>query len=95
MTVGARWTETALPAEVSQAAYFWRTLAGERRNVTADLAVARESLHALKDGQQVLGLRAMARARCRVRELQHQLFELDGLIAALDSRFALQESAER
>jgi hypothetical protein len=59
------------------------------------LAHARERLRALTEGNQVLGLRGMARARAKVRELENQLRELDRLIAALDRRFAARWSADR
>jgi hypothetical protein len=43
---------------------------------------------ALTEGSEVLGFRGMATARSRVRELEHQVRELDRLNGALDRRFA-------
>jgi hypothetical protein len=40
------------------------------------------------EGEQVVGLRAMARMRFDVRELKAKKTELDRLIAALDRRFS-------
>jgi hypothetical protein len=47
------------------------------------------------DGQQMLGLRGMVRARFKVRELETRQRELDRLIAALDRRFSAMWSAGR
>jgi len=88
VTVVARWAETARAADGSQAAYFSRTLADEREMVTAKLTEARDRLHALTDGQQVLGLRGMARARFKVRELERQIHALNRMIGALDRRYS-------
>ena len=88
-------TETARAADVSQAAYFRGTLADERETAATNLAQARERLRALTEGSEVLGFRGMVRARSRVGELEHQVRELDRLIAALDRRFAAQWSADR
>jgi hypothetical protein len=88
VTVEVRWAETARAADASQAAYFRGTLADERETANADLAAARDRLRVLTVGNQVLGLRAMARARAKVRQLEGQLRELDRLIGALDRRFA-------
>jgi hypothetical protein len=95
VSVEARWTETARAADASQAAYFRGTLADEREAAATELAQARERLGALAEGNQVVGLRGMTRARSRVRELEHQLRELDRLISALDRRFAARWSADR
>ena len=75
-------------AETSQAAYFRGVLSGERDQVAADLLRSRFQLRACVDGEKVVGLRAMARMRSEVRDLESQLCEVDRLIAALDRRFA-------
>jgi hypothetical protein len=95
VSVEVRWAEAARAADASQAAYFRGTLADERATAAAALATARERLRVLTEGKQVLGLRGMARARFKVRELDHQVRELDRLISALDRRFAALWSAER
>jgi hypothetical protein len=82
-----RWAETTRAADASQAAYFRGVLADDREDTSGDLTAARQRLRELTDGQQVLGLRGMARARLKVRELENQVRELDRLIAALDRRF--------
>jgi hypothetical protein len=89
-----RWAEMTRAADVSQAAYFRGTLADDRETVTADLAGARDRLRALTEGKQILGLRGMARARFKVRELEYELRESDRLIGALDRRFAAMWSDE-
>jgi hypothetical protein len=94
VSVEARW-EAARAADVSQAAYFRGVLADERETATTELAHARERLRAVTEGNQVVGFRGMTRARSRVRELEHQLRELDRLISALDRRFAARWSADR
>lgn len=94
MTVELRWANTGRAADASQAAYFRRALADERQIIAADLVGARERLQALTQGQQVLGLRGMSRARSKVRELEGQLRELDRLMGALDRRFAALWAAE-
>lgn len=95
MSVEVRWAETSRAADVSQAAYFRETLADERETAGTELTHARERLRELTDGGQVVGFRAMARARSRVRELELHVRELDRLIAALDRRFAARWSADR
>jgi prefoldin subunit 5 len=40
------------------------------------------------EGEQVVGLRTMARMRSEVRELEAEKSEFDRLIAALDRRFS-------
>ena len=95
MTVERRWAETARAADASQAAYFRGALASERETLNADLAAARGRLSVLTDGNQVLGLRSMARARSSVRELETQVRELDRLISAIDRRFSARWSADR
>lgn len=69
-------------------------LADEREDTTAGLTIARERLRDSMDGKQMLGLRGMARARFKVRELETKQRELDRLIAAL-GRFSAMWSAGR
>ncbi|MFL6087955.1 MAG: hypothetical protein ACJ74F_33185 [Mycobacterium sp.] len=95
MSVEVRWSETTRAADASQAAYFRGALADEREDTTAGLTIARERLRDLMDGKQMLGLRGMARARFKVRELETKQRELDRLIAALDRRFSAMWSAGR
>jgi len=83
--------ETARAADASQGAYFRAALACERETVNADLAAA---LRVLTEGNQVLGLGGMARARSNVRELENEVRELDRLISALDLRFSARWSAD-
>lgn len=90
-----RWAETTRAADAYQAAYFRGVLADERQNITADLTAARDRLRDLTDGKQVLGLRGMARARFKVRDLETRQRETDRLIAALDRRFSAMWSAGR
>jgi hypothetical protein len=78
----------ARAADSSQAAYFRGVLADEREQVGSDLARSRVRLRACVDGEQVVGLRTMARIRSDVRELEAKQRHLDRLIAALDRRFS-------
>ena len=87
MTVEVRWPQADV-ANASQAAYFRAALSNERRTVTAALDQAETRLRACVERQELLGLRGMARARFRVRELEHQVHELDRMIAALDRRYS-------
>jgi hypothetical protein len=95
VSVEVQWTQTARAADASQAAYFRVTLADERETATTELDQARERLGVLTEGNQVVGLRGMTRARSTVRGLEAQARELDRLIAALDRRFAARWSTER
>jgi hypothetical protein len=81
-------------ADASQGAYFRGFLADERAQVAGDLVRSRARLRDSVEGQQVVGLRAMARMRFEVRELEARKRELDRLIAALDRRFSRQWSRE-
>lgn len=72
----------------SQAAYFRGFLAGERELVVGGLAQSRVRPRQCVDGEQVVGLRAMARRRFEVRDLETELRDLNRLIAALDRRFS-------
>ena len=67
----------------------------ERCSLDVEQYEARERLRDLMDGKQMLGLRGMARARFKVRELETKQRELDRLIAALDRRFSAMWSAGR
>jgi hypothetical protein len=75
-------------ADASQAAYFRGLLADQREETTSELARSRARLRECMAGEQVVGLRAMARMRTDVRELEAKRRELDLLIAALDRRFS-------
>ena len=88
MTVGVQWEGAARAADASQGAYFRGFLADEREQVADDLVRSRARLRDCVEGQQVVGLRAMARMRFEVRELEARKRELDRLIAALDRRFS-------
>jgi hypothetical protein len=85
----------AQAADASQAGYFRGTLADECQAVTTDLSHARERLDALTEGNQVVRLRGMSRARFKVRELETELREFNRLIGALDRRFSALWSVER
>jgi hypothetical protein len=54
----------------------------------AAFAQSRVRLRQCVDGEQVVGLRAMARRRFEVRELETKLRDLNRLIAVLDRRFS-------
>ena len=71
--------------------YFQETLAAEYESATADLACARESLREVTEGH-VVGYRAAARARAKVRHRQYQVFELERLLAGLDRRFGTRSA---
>lgn len=88
MTVGVQWVGATRAADASQGAYFRGFLADEREQVANDLIRGRARLRVCVEGQQVVGLRAMARMRFEVRELEARKRELDRLIAALDRRFS-------
>jgi hypothetical protein len=88
VTVAVLGAETARAADASQAAYFRASLADERQTVSAQLRQAKARLRACTEHQETVGLRGMARARFRVRDLESQLLELDRMIIALDRRFA-------
>ena len=65
-----------------------RSSKAEREQVAKDLQASRSRLHHCVGGGQVVGLRAMARARFEVRDLDARRRELDRMIAALDCRFS-------
>ena len=88
MTVGVQWVGGTLAADASQAAYFRGLLADEREDTVSDLARCHTRLRECKEGDQVIGLRAMARMRFEIRELEAKKRELDRLVAALDRRFS-------
>ncbi|RDH78088.1 hypothetical protein DVS77_12085 [Mycolicibacterium moriokaense] len=63
-------------------------LLDQRTQFDSELAQLRIRLRELIEGDVVVGLRAMARARRAVRECEAQKNETDRLIAALDQRFS-------
>lgn len=77
----------ARTADASQAAYFRSVLADERVQLASELARSRAHLRACSEGERVIGLRAMARARSETRELEARSRELERLLARLDQRF--------
>jgi hypothetical protein len=92
VTVGVQWVGATRPADASQASYFRGLLADQREQTVSDLERSRARLHECMTGEQVVGLRALARMRFDVRELEAKKRELDRLIAALDRRFSAQWS---
>ena len=95
MTVGVQWTDATQAADAAQASYFRGFLADEREHVVSeDLARSQAWLRECVDGEQVVGLRATARMRHEVRELEAKQRELTRLIAALDRRFSARWSRE-
>ena len=92
MTVGVQWVGAPRAADASQAGYFRGLLADEREETVSDLALSRARLRGCMAGKHVVGLRAMARMRSDVRELETKRRELDRLIAALDRRFSARWS---
>jgi hypothetical protein len=82
------WVGATRGADASQAAYFRALLAHQREETASDLARSRDRLRDGVTGGQVVGLRAMARMRSEVRELEAKKRDLDRLIAALDQRFS-------
>ena len=87
MTVGVQWTGSN-GADAAQAAYFRGFLVDVREEVASELARSRARLREVVEGDSVVGLRAMARARFDVRESEAKHNELNRLIAALDRRFS-------
>jgi hypothetical protein len=75
----------AAAADFSQAEYFRGFLFDEREEVAVELAASRRRLQGCVQGGQVVGFRAMSRARYEVRDLEVQHRELDRMIAALDT----------
>jgi hypothetical protein len=88
VTVGVQWVNATRAADASQAAYFRGLLADQREETVSDLERSRTRLRECMAGDQVVGLRAMARMRFDVRELEAKTSELDRLIAGLDRRFS-------
>jgi hypothetical protein len=62
--------------------YFRGLLADQREETVSHLARSRTELRECMAGEQVVGLRTMARMRSEVRELEAKKSELDRLIAA-------------
>ncbi|WP_207767378.1 hypothetical protein, partial [Mycolicibacterium agri] len=94
-TVEVRLPAESRAADASQAAYFRVALTDERQTVTAALDQAETRLRACVERQELVGLRGMARARLQVRELKHQVLQLDRMIAALDRRYSASWSDGR
>jgi hypothetical protein len=88
MTVGVQWVGATRAADASQAAYFRGLLADQREESMNALARSHARLRECTAGEQVVGLRTMARIRSDVRELEAKKRELDRLISALDRRFS-------
>jgi hypothetical protein len=88
VTVGVQWVGVTRAADASQAAYFRGLLADQRGETMSELARSRARLRDCTAGEQVIGLRAMARMRSDVREFETKKRELGRLIAALDRRFS-------
>ena len=88
MTIGVQWVGATLAADASQAVYFRGLLADQREETVSHLARSRTQLRECMAGEQVVGLRTMARTRSEVRELEAKKGELNRLIAALDRRFS-------
>jgi hypothetical protein len=88
VTVGVQWVGATRAADASQAAYFRGVLADQREETMGELTRSHARLRDRMTGEQVVGLRAMARMRIDVRELEAKKRELDRLIAALDRRFS-------
>ncbi len=94
MTVGVQWVGATRAADASQAAYFRGLLADQREETMSELARSRARLRDRTAGEQVIGLRAMARMRSDVREFEAKKRELDRLIGALDRRFSALRSQQ-
>jgi hypothetical protein len=88
VTVGVQWVRATLAGDASQAVYFRGFLVDQREQMVSHLARSRTQLRECMEGEQVVGLRTMARIRSEVRELEAKKSELDRLIAALDRRFS-------
>jgi hypothetical protein len=88
VTVGVQWVRATLAADASQAVYFRGLLVDQREEMVGHLTRSRIQLRECMEGEQVVGLRTMARMRSVVRELEAKKSELDRLIAALDRRFS-------
>jgi hypothetical protein len=83
-----QWVSAMRAADALQAAYFRRLLADEREQTVSHLAHSHARLRECMAGEQVIGLRAMARMRSEVRELEAKQRELDRLVAVVDRRFS-------
>lgn len=88
MTVEFAGARAHRAADAAQAASFRACLVEERKAVALALVDSLVRLRACTEGEVVVGLRGMARARLRVRELQDKQRELDQLISGLDRRFS-------
>jgi len=87
-TVEAQWVGATRAADATHAEYFRGLFADQREEMSSDLARSQDRLRECMAGEQVVGLRTMARVRSEVRELEAKKRELDRLIAGLDRRFS-------
>src|SRR5262245_56291675 len=87
VSVGEQWVRST-QADAEQAACLRRSLANELEQTRLQLARSSGHLRQCTEGRHVVGLRAMARARAEVRELNATQNELSRMIAALDRRFS-------
>lgn len=75
-------------ADASQAAYFRGVLAKEGEQIARQLAHTLVRLRACVEGEQVVGLRALARLRSEVRELEVKQRDIAAMIGSLDRRYS-------
>jgi hypothetical protein len=75
-------------ADASQAAYFRGVLADEGEQIARQLADTLVRLRACVNGEQVVGLRVLARLRSEVRGLEIKKRDIERMIAALDRRYS-------
>jgi hypothetical protein len=66
----------------------------QREHIADELARSRARLRDCVEGDQVVGLRAMARARFGLHQCEAKKHELDRMISALDRRFSVLWSRE-
>ena len=75
-------------ADASQAAYFRGVLAEEGAQIARQLADTLARLRACVEGEQVVGLRALARLRSEVRDLEFKQRDIERMIGSLDRRYS-------
>lgn len=75
-------------ADASQAAYFRGVLAEEGEQIARQLADTLVRLRACVEGEQVVGLRALARLRSEVRALEFKQRDIERMIGSLDRRYS-------
>lgn len=75
-------------ADASQAAYFRGVLAKEGEQIARQLADTLVRLRACVEGEQVVGLRALARLRSEVRDLEVKQRDIERMIGSLDRRYS-------